>query len=76
MSALLSKLAMWFLQLVWPMILDSFKDWVAEQAEEHKVKRARAKATEEAKEKFDVIFNDPAKSAGEKADALKDLINS
>lgn len=72
MSAWLSKLLLAALKYLWPLILEEFKDWVADQAAEHKDKREKAKA----KEAYDKVAKDPASTPKAKADANKDLINS
>lgn len=76
MSAWLSKVLMSVLKYLWPLILDEFKDWAASEVEARKVKRARAKATEAAKVKYDAVVAKPDVTPGEKADAYQDLINS
>lgn len=76
MSAWLSKLLLSALKYIWPLILDEFKDWAADELKDRKDKRERAKATEEAKEAYGKVANNPASTPKAKADANKDLINN
>lgn len=73
LGALLGKL---FVKYILPFLFEKFQDIVEEWAEEKKRDRAYADADEESKKKFDEVMAKPGLSDKEKANAIRDLINS